>query len=94
MIFRKRFDSTDVKQHDILENGAAFSGIQVPSEFNQENSGASSESSLASSHSSSSSSLVSSAASVKIVQFRGHNVAAFDIDGKEMICLPQVCELV
>ncbi|PIC12006.1 hypothetical protein B9Z55_028705 [Caenorhabditis nigoni] len=30
---------------------------------------------------------------VKLVPFRGHSVAAFDIDGKEMICLPQVYEI-
>ncbi|CAD6199346.1 unnamed protein product [Caenorhabditis auriculariae] len=29
----------------------------------------------------------------KVIDFRGHKVAAFDVVGKEMICLPQVYEL-
>ncbi|EFP04396.1 CRE-DAC-1 protein [Caenorhabditis remanei] len=49
------------------------------------------ESSLSSS--TSSSSLNGSSPPVKLVPFRGHSVAAFDIDGKEMICLPQVYEI-
>lgn len=28
----------------------------------------------------------------KIVDYRGHKVAGFEIDGKDMICLPQVCK--
>uniref|UniRef100_A0A1I7TEJ2 Ski_Sno domain-containing protein n=2 Tax=Caenorhabditis tropicalis TaxID=1561998 RepID=A0A1I7TEJ2_9PELO len=48
------------------------------------------ESSLSSSTSSSSLSASSPTIAVKLIQFRGHSVAAFDVDGKEMICLPQV----
>ncbi|CAB3402227.1 unnamed protein product [Caenorhabditis bovis] len=43
--------------------------------------------------SSSSSSLIAPPASAKLINFRGHQVAAFEIHGKEMICLPQVYEL-
>ncbi|CAI2349790.1 unnamed protein product [Caenorhabditis sp. 36 PRJEB53466] len=51
------------------------------------NSGESSQSSL------SSFSFSGANLNAKTVKFRGHSVAAFDIDGKEMICLPQVYEI-
>lgn len=53
------------------------------------------ESSSLSSSTSSSSLNVSSppTITVKVVPFRGHRIAGFDIDGREMICLPQVYEI-